>query len=59
MTKYIVVWFYVANFGTTEIEANSPEEAMKRHAYSRNPGVKFLVVPKSNAHFFRTTAGDL
>lgn len=56
MTKYLVVWFYVANFGVTEVEANSPEEAMRKHLYSHNKDVKFLVVPKNNAHFFRTDA---
>jgi hypothetical protein len=50
--KYVVVWLYMANHGVNEIEATSPEEAIKQVWGGNTKAIKYIVTEKKNVTIF-------
>ena len=46
--KYIVVWFYCANYGYNEVIAKNPEQAIKEHIFFNRKDIELMAFENNN-----------
>ena len=49
---YLVSWFYMANHGTHEIRAETPEEAIKQVWAGQTDKIRYVVSEKKHSFIF-------